>query len=551
MMLDLATAATPERLETDICIVGAGAAGIPLALTLGRRGRRVMLLEAGDHDFDPAVQDAYAGDTVGRPYFDLTETRMRLFGGSTNKWSGWCRELAAVDFESREHLPEHGWPFGLDELKPYYAAAHPLLELGPPTYEVDFWERALGREPLSLGPRIGTSVLQFSPPTLLGPAYRDELERLPTVTVVLNAPVIDMRTDGAGRLDRVEVAAPGARRLPVRAGHFVLACGGIENPRLLLNAVADNPAGLGNSNGLVGRFFNDHVTIDHSGLLMLSPATNIDQYIRTRAAAVPRERLPGLAPGAPVPVQYFLTPDPDVLRREGLTNVALHMKPRTYRSEIRWSGEAAIALARGVARWDVRNEAAYHLDKARRHADSLMPALMQTFGIGGIGPDEHRMAFLKAIVEQTPNWHSRVTLGDEVDRHGLRRARLDWQWSEVDKRSAVRFHEILAEELGAAGIGRLHINLPDDAVSLGTWEARTDTVMEHPPIVSAGHHHLCTTRMHDDPGRGVVDRNCRVHELENLFIAGSSSFATGGLWNPTLTIVALSLRLADHLEALR
>ena len=545
MRVDLATEAAPDRLETDICIIGAGAAGITIALQLGHSGRSVVLLEAGGEGYDPDVQDDYAGDSIGRPYFAHDDSRLRFFGGTTNHWGGMCRDLEAVDFEPRDGLPDHEWPFRLEDLQPWYTAAHPVVDLGPPTFDVDFWEEMTGRRRLALGERIETRVIQTSPPTRFGEAYGAELDAMPTVTIVLNAPVVGMRTDGAGRLGRVEVALPDGGRMPVLAGHYVLACGGIENARLLLNATNDNPAGLGNSHDLVGRYFNDHITI-RSGLAMLTPAADVDPYTPDHKPRVPREQLGGLPPGDPVPVRFFLVPNPEILRSEGLANVSAHFLPRTYRYEFSMAREAAFGLVDDIAGWELQNRTEDHLGDLQAHADSVIPAMMQAFGIGDIAREAYRLATIKMTVEQTPNRDSRVLLGEDVDRHGLRRPRLDWQWSELEKRSVVRFHEILAEEMGAAGLGRVRIDLPDDAVTLGPWRERApDGALSG---VSAGRHHMSTTRMHDDPRRGVVDSNCRVHEIENLYVAGSSVFPTGGLWNPTLTIVALALRLADHLR---
>jgi choline dehydrogenase-like flavoprotein len=126
-------------------------------------------------------------------------------------------------------------------------------------------------------------------------------------------------------------------------------------------------------------------------------------------------------------------------------------------------------------------------------------------------------------------------LGDQRDALGLRRIRLDWRLAEADRRSLIAHVRNLATEFGALGIGRMRVDIGDPE----SW----------PAVVSGGSHHMGTTRMHDDPRQGVVDRDCRVHGLANLYVAGGSVFPTGGAANPTLTIVALTLRLADHLKA--
>jgi choline dehydrogenase-like flavoprotein len=140
--------------------------------------------------------------------------------------------------------------------------------------------------------------------------------------------------------------------------------------------------------------------------------------------------------------------------------------------------------------------------------------------------------------EQAPNPDSRVTLGAERDALGMPRVKLDWRLTELDRRSFQAFYEVLGRELGRSGVGRVRMR---------------DWVMEKgpswPSSLGGGWHHMGTTRMHADPKRGVVDANCRVHGVGNLYVAGASVYPTAGCANPTLTLVALSLRLSDHLES--
>jgi choline dehydrogenase-like flavoprotein len=144
---------------------------------------------------------------------------------------------------------------------------------------------------------------------------------------------------------------------------------------------------------------------------------------------------------------------------------------------------------------------------------------------------------LSTRIDPVPNPDSRITLGSERDPLGLPRIEFHWQLSPLDKQSVRRTLEILGAELGSAGLGRLQITLDDDDT---TW----------PKDTRGGWHHMGTTRMNDDPKRGVVDRNCQVHGISNLFIAGSSVFPTAGSGTPTMLLVSLALRLADHIKGL-
>ncbi|NBB83864.1 MAG: NAD(P)-binding protein [Alphaproteobacteria bacterium] len=542
MRIDLADGAAPESLDADICIVGAGPAGIALAHRLARTAHRVLLLEAGGAYYDPEVQDAYVGTIGARPYFDLDVCRLRYFGGTSNHWGGWSRPLDPIDFEARPGVQPDGWPIGHADLTPFFDAAHPIAELGPPTYDIGYWEQATGVPRLPLGDGIETSPLQVSPPTRFGERFAAELAAAERLTVVLNAPVVDLRTDGGGRLDRVIVARPDGVRIPVRAGAVVLACGGLENARLLLNATTDRPAGLGNEHDLVGRYFADHVEME-CGRLDLFGGRDLTGYSPYRRARAPRSALPGGGEGN-LEIQYQLTPSEALLREHGMANIAVNLLPATPRTETRWALEAARDAAKTVADWSFYTEALARLHDAASHARSVGPGLMETAGLGAGLP---RTAILKTMVEPAAERDSRVLLSDERDRHGLRRIRLDWQWTDVEKRTIAWFHDRIDRAARGAGIGRVIPALPEDRVSLGVWQDRA--LPDSPSVVGTGRHHMCTTRMHDDPRLGVVDRDCRVHSVENLYVAGSSVFTTGGLWNPTLTIVALALRLGDHLAA--
>jgi choline dehydrogenase-like flavoprotein len=153
-----------------------------------------------------------------------------------------------------------------------------------------------------------------------------------------------------------------------------------------------------------------------------------------------------------------------------------------------------------------------------------------------------RGLYVVARAEQAPNPASRVMLSEERDAFGLPRIALDWQLLDVDKRSLKVTMEALDRELRRLSLGR---------VEPSAWLDEPETPWVADPLVSnhpvGGYHHMGTTRMATSPRRGVVDADCRVHGLGNLYVAGSSVFPTGGWANPTLTILALALRLGDHL----
>ena len=326
--------------------------------------------------------------------------------------------------------------------------------------------------------------------------YRKKLERAHNLRTYLNANVLGFElAPGSEAVEAVRIGrlSPdskpiGRRPLRLTARLFVLCAGGIENARLLLASRSDRPAGLGNQNDLVGRYFMEHPVV--SGRLLPSRrGTQLALYLWHRK---PKATLLG---GLCLPR--------DVMAREQMLNVAFWLHTR---------------------KMDEFERSLYHSARELDAADSETPeAVAEPPGYS-----------LQSIVEQAPNPDSRVLLAEEVDALGMPRVRLDWRLGALESHSLRRAYEWLGRELGRTGIGRVSFSLPEG----DAWSE----------LIEWGFHHMGTTRMHSDPRRGVVDPDCRVHGVPNLYVAGSSVFPTSGAANPTLTIVALALRLADHLR---
>jgi len=511
---DVPTGAT---IRGDVCIVGAGAAGITIARSLAGTRHRVVVLESGGLDFEAPVQRLARGIVSGLHY-DLESSRLRYFGGSTNHWAGMSRPLDPEDFEVRDWVPFSGWPFRRTELEPYYERAQPICDLGPPRYDLEWWlGRLPGVQPLVHNDTMRTALFQIGPGTRFGEKYRSELRRATNVRVILHANAANVRSDEA-RVHGVDVATLAGNRFTVDADVVVLALGGLENPRLLLASRDTNPAGLGNDRDLVGRFFMDHPQV-HLGRLVL-------------------------ADRAPDPELSFFVGVP--FARAGL---AAMDPPRTLLG--------AVALTRAAARdqrlpgWSTTlfpfeggddDDASPSSDATTGISTAAVAALVgdiegrsgvprparEVETLGGRTRVSNQFALLVRS-EQTPNPESRVALNSETDELGVPRLDLHWALTDDDRSHMLRGVEIFAREVGRLGLGRV-LREPDV-----------------PPVVEYGSHHSGTTRMHRDPAYGVVDAHAQVHGVENLFIAGSSVFPTEGFANPTLTIVALALRLADRI----
>jgi choline dehydrogenase-like flavoprotein len=518
MLIDARKLEPGSTVEADICIVGAGAAGITLARELAGTRRKVAVLESGGLEFEQATQDLYAGEVVGRA-FPIDSDRLRFFGGTTNHWEGGCRPFDPLDFKKRAHVPHSGWPFGIEEMEPYYRRAQEICQLGPFTYDPAAWT-AGGPGPLDFGAdaRIDTVVFQNSPPTRFGEVYRADLEKAESIAVYLHANVVDIETtDNAREVTRLGVACLDGPRFSVKATRYVLATGGIENPRLLLNCDKVETTGLGNQHDLVGRFFMDHPNLRKTANIVFNEAypnfafydyhvvNGIKIYAGFSASeeVQAREGLPN----------FYILIDPGHLADESTSVASLRSLYKSARAG-HWPDHLGFHLGRIVGDLDGLAAALY------RRATGRAAPLFSTFYSCEVPPDPE----------------SRVSLASATDALGLRRVRLDWRLPGDFEATMHRAHLLLGAELGRAGLGRLRLN---------TAETTADPMAD----IENGHHHMGTTRMHEDPKQGVVDANCRVHGKANLYVAGSSVFPTYSFDNPTMTLVALAARLADHLKS--
>jgi FAD dependent oxidoreductase len=268
-----------RTVETEVCIVGAGAAGITLALEFVNQPFRVCLLESGSLEFDQATQSLYDGEIAGLPYTSLKAARARYFGGTTNHWNGWCRPLDEIDFQTREWIPHSGWPFGRAHLEPYYKRAQKICQLGPFNYDAEAWQTQDAPSLPLAGGRVITTVFQFSPPTRFGQLYRDEIVHARNISTYLRANVLEIEATKTGKtVTRLRVACLQGNKFWISAKFFILATGGIENARLLLASNKVYAAGLGNQNGIVGRFFMDHVNLDSGAILLSDPGVSTALY---------------------------------------------------------------------------------------------------------------------------------------------------------------------------------------------------------------------------------------------------------------------------------
>jgi choline dehydrogenase-like flavoprotein len=518
----------PATIDTDICIVGAGAAGITLATQLLPTGRDICLIESGGFAPDAATQSLYDLESTGYSQRENYMSRARYFGGSCNLWAGRSMQLNPLDFEQRDWVPHSGWPIAYEDVAVHYPAAARILGLPDP----ELRERLSHHEQkiFQSGILAPTKSVWACKPMRFGATSKAGLRAARNLRVLLNvsATRLNSSADG-GAIESIDAGViDGPPRL-VRARLFVLACGGLENARLLLASRDRQPQGVGNQYDLVGRYFMDH------------PRAVFGRIHVPAGRALPLLRGRPLRDGK---LQLGIGLSPDTQRRERLLNhyvtfeeMSSGYAEASYQSVVQ---AMKVVLRRGHAgsRWDLARARLAELPEMiyLLSPKELMPHALYRAYVA-IRDRLPRPARPKTYVgvyfcEQPPEASSRVTLGHDTDRLGMRRLSLHWHLGDALLRSVFRLQELLRDELESTG--------------LGTLEAASTE-----PHFTDASHHIGTTRMSVDAHHGVVNTDCRLHSVRNLYIAGSSVFPCAGHANPTLTIVALALRLARHLGTVR
>jgi choline dehydrogenase-like flavoprotein len=549
MIIDARDLPDGATLSADVCIVGAGAAGISMALELAKGSIEVLVLESGGLRPEKATQELYSGTVADERLHSPPDTyRQRRFGGTTTIWGGRCIPLDPIDFERRDYMPNSGWPIDLSALMPYYPEANRLCEAGEFTYSAAAaFHRPL--RPMIEGfesPLFTTDTLErFSCPTDFGARYGRRLRAAPNVRVVLHANVTRIQLDAAGvRVESLAVRTLEGKSLEAIAQQVVLAAGGLEVARLLLASRDVQSGGIGNGRDVVGRYYMCHLAGTIGALAVDKPLGSVwNGYDLSDEGVYCRRRI-------------ALSPDAQREHRLGNFIARLH-HPRITDPEHRNAILSLLFLAKFVIPYEygkrlhggepatlrmwlqhVRNVAtgpfdaagfAWHMLKDRRLAERKFPSII-------IKPKANLFS-LDFHAEQQPAAESRVELMRDVDALGMPKLRVDWRYTPVDVDTVSRSIALLAREIERTGVGAFTYDPADIEFEMTRYGAY-------------GGHHIGTARMGTDPAHSVVDPDCRVHGVSNLSIASCAVFPTSSQANPTLTVVALALRLAARLRAL-
>lgn len=530
MFVDFATEQSFEPLRADVCVIGAGAAGTTLARELIRAGHEIVLLESGGLDQEKEIDALMEGENEGFNYYPLHESRLRFFGGTTSIWGGRCAEMDDVDFRTRDWVPHSGWPINKEDLRPYYDRARAVLELEPFPANGTLY-RSHNLKETGFDPAvIDTGLWQFDTKAdRFAAGSAKDLFDSNRIRVLVHATVTGIRARGNGRsIDSVEFANLAGGRGEVRARFIVLAAGGLENPRLMLASNDVHAHGLGNGQDLVGRFFMEHPHARGAAIETPRVWATLNLFPRSYRRHGRRYAVVG-------------RPAEPLQRKEALLNSSFTISVRQPPDEEMVLGKKVFMDLKHGLRPSRSKRALWHVLRktilwSRERVGPALGALQVKRGRYGV--------FTVVRAEQSPNPESRVRLTRERDALGMPKLRLQWRFQEIDKYTVARTMLSLDSELQRLGLGRA---IPEPWLSDPSVEWKTDPLISNHPI--GGYHHMGTTRMASTPAKGVVDTNANVFGIDNLYVAGSSVFATSGWANPTLTILALSMRLADHLDA--
>ena len=519
MIQDGLTFSSQGNLEIPLCIIGSGPVGISIALSLEEKGIPSTILEAGDSSATKLFQDALAGQQVGITTDTLNTSRYRCIGGTSNYWHGESRPFNPSDFNARAWIPNSGWPISSEDLFPYWAQSARYLKLDPKLIQnhdnPDFTHKA------NIGlntPEFSTTISQINPLNFRT-SYYGHIAKSSNINLIHSAIATELTTNkAANAINGIEVNCINRGSMKITTPIVILACGGIENIRLLLNSKQDSACGLGNKLDVVGRYYMQHIHEEVSELLLLPKGKAVIEAFQTHKFGDSA-------------IRANLLLDQKTCERESICNSVL-MFNDYYQGE---NSPAFLQLRqfignirRGQVPEDFTDSVALIMANANKVLETQFRRSMKLDRV-----------ISKSLVgiygEHAPNPKSRVTLMSSKDKFGMPRISLDLKMQEIDRRSVLESQKALARFLGSNGLGRIKINAD---IQNNSW----------PKFLKAGSHQLGGTRMHEDERFGVVNPDCEVYGTKNLFIAGSSLFPTSGTSPPTIAAITLGLRLADFIK---
>lgn len=529
MLIDASTIQPDDTLNCDICIVGSGAAGIAIANELDGISTKVILLESGSLKYKKSYQELNQGEVAIGNHPPLERDRRRVFGGTTTIWGGRCVPFDAIDFEQRNYVKYSGWPITKTDLDPYYIRAHSYLDLG--SYNYDFFYESNKsiffqdqiHNILSSGNDILETYYRFSIPTNFNHKYLNVLKRSKNVIVVSNATCLYLESQNEKEyIEKILGSTLSQKRFYVKANCFVLATGGLETTKLLLlSNIVNNTSKFGNEN-LLGKFYMGH--LNYKIDIQYFDSIRWDYRINNEG----------------IYFQPAFAISNGTQKRNKLLNLRVVIdRPDTKNPQHKSSVLSSIYLVQKLSTGVLKfSESIDHFKNLVIDFKSLpgftyrilTKQLLSSRKLPSVIFNNGSNCYTYRIdSEQAPNPQSYLSLSRQKDKFNLNQIQVNWNFTHQDVSSAQKSVELIDRFLQNNQCGKV--------ISFPTC-----------PTIAGGHH-LGTTRMGTSPTNGIVDENCQVFGISNLFISSGSIFTTSSYANPTLTIVALALRLADHLKS--
>lgn len=552
MFIDAQTLEDETTFSSDIAVVGAGPAGIVLALELAKAGYEVALIESGSLQFSAKTQNlGEASHFDPQFHAPMSECTRRQVGGTSTIWGGRCLPYDPVDFDRRSYIPNSDWPIGYEEIAGYFQRACDYFLCGKSEFQI---ENIPNIQQKSIVPglpdaEVLTSTLErWSLPTNFGKEYFNALKQSQNIKLLYNLTCTEIDTNEQGtQVELLNAKTLGGKTIRVKSQKYVLAGGALNTTRLLLASDRRHPGGIGNHSGLLGKFYMGHLSGDIAVIHFTTPPQDtvfgFDRdpekiYLRRRFSFtrefLHEQQLPNI-------VAWLGAPKfGDPAHQNGVLSsayLALNMPVlRNYLTSTAMRKAAIGEEDRGIDRAHVMN-----VLKDFKQAITFVPR----FGYGRyIAKRKIPALFVYSAAneyplhyhsEQVPNPNSTVNLSDDRDELGMRRLNINLQFAQQDIDSVVKAHSYWDRYLRKHECG--YLKYVTDDLEASVWTQAGD-----------GFHQVGTTRMSEHPNTGVVGTNCNIHGVDNLFVASSSIFVTSGQANSTFTIVSFALRLADHLK---
>lgn len=546
-MINDANTLSESILSADIVIVGSGAAGIPLALEFEHSATSVLVIEAGSFKAEKETQALYKGLVRDTKLHNPADTfRIRMWGGSTTLWGGRCMPFDDIDFAQRDYLPYSGWPIGINQLLPYYPKANAYLEAGEYRYR-DHEALASNTPPLFAGFKSETLLTdgleRFSCPTDLGKRYVHRFAKSENIHVLQHANLTHIELSPNGEsVEYLVIKTLKGKTLTIKGKRFVLAMGGIEIARLLLASNNIQPKGIGNQHDLVGRYYMCHIAGNVGNLTINGDTKQVRHgyeislegiYCRRRLQLSPETQAQLKVTNMVARLHFPKITDPR--HRSGILSglfIAKNFISYEYATRLKDGSSRGLIdylkHFRNILLDPIDTLAfLWHWLNKRTLAERKFPSVILR--------NKTNLFSLEVHAEQIPNPNSRILLSDEKDSLGVPKVLIDWQYTTNDIEMVRSSLHKMADEIKTSGIGEFTFDETTFETELMRFGAY-------------GGHHIGTTRMSEHPTTGVVDTNCKVFGVNNLYIASSAVFPTSSQANPTLTITAMALRLAKHLK---